>query len=69
MENVLAQAFSKCAFQWRNHKQQRKARAHQDERSNSSGLHTTNLSWKARVGKLKLACEKDTTTVGKHVEN
>ena len=32
-----------------------------------SGLHTANLSLQTRVGKLKLVCVKDTTTVVKHV--
>ena len=34
-----------------------------------SGLHMTNLSWQTHVGELKLACVKDTTIVGKHVDS
>ena len=32
-----------------------------------SGLHTANLSWQTRVGKLKLVCVNGIKTVGKHV--
>ena len=34
---------------------------------NKSGLHTANLSWQTRVGKLKLVCVNGIKTVGKHV--
>ena len=32
-----------------------------------TGLHTANLSWQTRVGKLKLVCVNGIKTVGKHV--
>ena len=32
-----------------------------------SGLHTANLSWQTRIGKLKLVCVNGIKTVGKHV--
>ena len=32
-----------------------------------SSLHTANLSWQTRVGKLKLVCVNDIKTVGKHI--